>query len=208
MSESPRVKICGMRELEHALVAAECGADFIGFVFAPARRRIEPSLARDIADQVPNCPGRVGLFVNESPGVVNRVSDEVGLDYVQLCGDETPDYLGQIDRPAIKSIAVSGAKSLAAAQVYRDRGATVLFDAFAPGQHGGTGISFDWSIFERDRPKFPFILAGGLDPENVFEAIRVARPWCVDVSTGVEIDGRKDSGLISEFVRAARSVRV
>ena len=208
MSESPRVKICGLRELEHALVAAECGADFIGFVFAPARRRIEPALAREIADQVPNSPGRVGLFVNESPGVVNRVSYEVGLDYVQLCGDETPDYLGQVDRPAIKSIAVSDAHSMTAAQNYRDRGATVLFDAYAPGQHGGTGISFDWSIFEENRPGFPFILAGGLNPDNVCEAIKIANPWCVDVSTGVEIDGRKDSGLISEFVRAARSVRV
>ena len=207
MSESPRVKICGLRELEHALMAAECGADFIGFVFAPARRRIEPASAREIATQVPNCPDRVGLFVNESPDLVNRVADEVGLDYVQLCGDETPEYIEQVDRPTIKSIAVSDAESLTAAQDYRDRGATVQFDAYAPGERGGTGISFDWAIFEEHHPGFPFVLAGGLNPENVREAIRMAKPWCVDVSSGVEIDGRKDSRLIAKFVRAARSVR-
>ncbi len=207
MSGHPRVKICGLRELEHALVAAECGANFIGFVFAPARRRIEPARAREIVRQVPNCPSRVGLFVNESPELVNSIADEVGLDYVQLCGDETPEYLAQINRPAIKSIAVSDANSLTGVQDYHDRGATVQFDAYAPGQRGGTGISFDWSIFEHNRPRFPFVLAGGLNPDNVSEAIRIARPWGVDVSSGVEIDGRKDSNLIVDFVQAARSVR-
>lgn len=206
MSGSPHVKICGIRELEHALVAAECGADLIGFVFAPARRRVEPARAREIATQVPRCTSRVGLFVNESPCLVNKVAGEVGLDYVQLCGDEPPEYIRQIDRPAIKSIAVSDADSLKVAQDYRDRGATVLFDAYAPGQRGGTGISFDWGMFEENRPEFPFVLAGGLNPDNVCEAIRIAKPWGVDVSSGVEIDGRKDSKLIADFIRAARSV--
>ena len=206
MNESPHVKICGIRELEHAMVAAECGADFIGFCFAPARRRVEPAVAREIATQVPSFPSRVGLFVNESPELVNQVADEVGLDYVQLCGDETPDYIGQINRPAIKSIPVTGAGSLRVAQDYRDRGATVLFDAHSPGERGGTGISFDWGIFSERRPEFPFVLAGGLNPHNVCEAIRIAKPWGVDVSSGVEIDGRKDSNLIAEFVQAARSV--
>lgn len=186
-------------------MAAERGADLLGFVFAPAQRQIEPTQARGIVSQLGNGPDRVGLFVNESPGVVNRVADDVGLDYVQLCGDEPPEYVDEIDRPTIKSIAVDDAGSFKTAEKYHRRGARVLFDAHVHGQRGGTGVSFDWSIFERDRPGFPFMLAGGLNPDNVGKAISTARPWGVDVSSGVEIGGRKSSELIAEFIRTVRS---
>ncbi len=206
MSERLRVKICGLKELEHALVATECGADFLGFVFAPSKRRLTPAVAREIIRQLPAGPARVGLFVNESPALVNEIAAEVGLDYVQLCGEEPPDYLDEIERPAIKSITVLDTSDIERAAGYYEKGATALFDAQVPGQGGGGGRSLDWSLLKAHRPAFPFLLAGGLNPANVQEAIMAVRPWGVDVSSGVEVDGRKSSELIAAFIQAARRV--
>ncbi|MDQ7801758.1 MAG: phosphoribosylanthranilate isomerase [Armatimonadota bacterium] len=198
-----RVKICGICTEAAALAAAEAGADAVGFVFYPGSSRyVSPERAAQLSRLLPPFVVRVGVFVNAPVAVVERISDQVGLDLVQLHGDEPPEVCARAPRRVIKAVRVEGTEALRRAAEYP--ACAVLLDAYVPGRYGGTGRPFDWSLLcQIDRP---VILSGGLTPENVAEAVRRVRPYAVDVSSGVETDGEKDPRRIEAFVRAVREV--
>ncbi|MCL6609913.1 MAG: phosphoribosylanthranilate isomerase [Peptococcaceae bacterium] len=198
-----RVKICGICDLETALRAVEAGADALGFVFAPGRRRVGPEQARQIAASLPPFVSRVGVFVNPSLEEVNDIAGYAGLDTIQLHGDEPPEFCSALGcrYRVVKSFAVAEKSDLQAVGRYRVN--AYLLDARVPGFRGGTGRTFDWRLAENFRAG-PLILAGGLNRDNVQEAVKIARPFAVDVSSGVETNGRKDYDKIREFVRRVK----
>lgn len=208
------LKICGIRELEHAQVAAESGASLIGFVFVPVRREVKPEIAREILETVrqahADSPAAVGLFVNESSETINRIVAEVGLDLVQLHGDESPELANELDVPAVKALRPDAGQTEAAVreavEAYLSTFQAVQLDSHVPGQWGGTGVKGDWELAANLARDYPLVLAGGLSPENVVEAISSVAPAVADVSTGVETDGRKDVEKIRQFISNARSV--
>ena len=196
-----RIKICGITRLDDAWAAVDAGADAIGFIFADSPRQITPDAARTIAKSLPPFICRVGVFRNASENTVRDIVARIGLNACQFHGDESPGYCDLCPARPIKRVdpsRIDSAKSLqAVAAAYRV--AVILLD---PG--GGSGQSFDWSL-ARDFPG-PLILAGGLTPENVGDAIRIARPYAVDVSSGVESSpGRKDPLKLHRFIQAVRS---
>lgn len=199
------VKVCGITNVRDAAGAAEAGADAIGFVFAKSPRRVTPAAAKKIAASVPADVEKIGVFVNEKPSIVRRIAKQCGLAAVQLHGDESP-----ADVKALKGLHVLKAFRVGAdfdARVLRKYGAAkaFLFDAKAPGAYGGTGKTFDWKILKRAAVKKPVVLSGGLNPKNVARAVKTARPFAVDVSTGVEkTPGKKDLRLVREFIQNAK----
>jgi phosphoribosylanthranilate isomerase len=199
------IKICGLRTVEHALVAAGAGADMVGLVFASSRRQVDVKQAATIAAAIrtlaPPHPQIVGLFVNTPVAIINAVADSVGLDLVQLSGDETLADATGVSRPILKSIRMDGSGREAA---WAETGVRLLVDAHVAGAYGGTGARADWSRATELARRAPLILAGGLDPSNVVEAIIQVRPWGVDVSSGVEEGGVKSEAKIRAFIAAAR----
>ncbi len=214
-----QVKICGVRTVEDALTAAEAGADFIGLVFVPGRRRrLEISEAASIVSSVRQCfphsPRFVGLFADQPLAEVNQTIQSCGLDAAQLCGAESPEYCEQTDAQVIKVLHVPDSASGETAteefasrlETYADAGNMVTLDRLVEGLQGGTGQRFDWSIASRlSGLGHRFLLAGGLTPENVTAAVSTVNPWGVDVSSGVETDGVKDPERIKQFIRVARN---
>lgn len=198
-----RVKICGIRTEAAARAAAEAGADAVGFVFYPrSPRYVSPERAAQLTHLLPPFVARVGVFVNAPVAVVERISDQVGLDLVQLHGDEPPEVCARMPRRVIKAVRVDGPQALERARHYP--ACALLLDAHVPDRYGGTGRRFDWSLVRGlDRP---VILSGGLTPDNVAQAVRQVRPYAVDVSSGVETDGDKDPRKVAAFVRAVRQV--
>lgn len=200
-----RIKICGITRTEDAQAAARLGADAIGFVFHPASPRyVAPDRAAAIADALPAFVTTVGLFVDAQESDIRSVLATVPLDLLQFHGAESPALCARFGRPWIKAIAMAPGVDLlqSAADYARSRG--LLVDAFVPGLHGGTGTRADWSAIPASLP-LPIILAGGLTPDNVGEAIRVVRPWAVDVSSGVERGkGVKDHEKMAAFIRGVR----
>ncbi len=216
-----KVKICGIRQLDHALAAAQAGADYIGLVFVPQRhRRVEADAAREIVSGLKasgskadgeNVPRVVGLFAGQPVKEVNNVVKTCGLDLVQLCGAESLEYAQQMKAPVIKVVHVPGSNvadwnDLAASiQAFRTAGHLVALDRQADGLQGGTGQNFDWDIAAKLSGRGQeFFLAGGLTPDNVARAVAQVHPWGVDVSSGVETDGEKDPDKIRAFVENAK----
>jgi phosphoribosylanthranilate isomerase len=205
------VKICGLRTAEHALVAAEAGADLLGFIFAPARRQIDPSEATRIGAAVraiippSHMPTLVGVFVDEAPERMRAVAEECGLGAIQLSGDEAPAIASQLAGIAIvKTIRFQDTVNERAWLQNTPPNVRLHVDAHVPGAYGGAGVRADWEQSQRLARQHPILLAGGLTPANVGAAIGQVRPWGVDVSSGVETDGVKDSAKIRAFVAAAR----
>jgi phosphoribosylanthranilate isomerase len=203
------VKICGMTRVEDALAAAHAGAHAIGLVFADkSPRLVEVEKAASIVRALPPFVTSVALFVNPEPGQVREVIQRVRPQMLQFHGDETPDFCADFDLPFLKAVRMgAGVDLLQYARLYgAARG--LLLDAFVEGVHGGTGAVFDWSLIPRNFP-LPLVLAGGLDPGNVGEAIRRVRPWAVDVSSGVESSrGIKDAAKVAAFIRGVRDADV
>jgi len=200
-----RIKICGLTNLGDALSAVELGADALGFVFAESPRRISPQRAAGIIDSLPPFLTCVGLFVDESPGAVRKIIEECRLDVLQFHGNESPDYCRQFRIKIIKAFGIKNENSLQVIPHYQVD--AYLLDTYGEGTPGGTGESFNWDLALRAR-EFgrPIILAGGLDVDNVAEAIGKVRPYGVDVSTGVEAEpGKKDHKKMKEFIKAVRS---
>ncbi len=194
-----RVKICGIRRLEDALAAVEAGADAIGLNFwRPGRRYVAPETARAIARAVPPFVAKVGVFANEEAEVVRKIADVCALDALQFHGEETPEFCDRFDRHVIKAIKIRDAGSLR--QLERYRVAAFLLDAHVPGAMGGTGQTFDWTLARAAHASGRVILSGGLTQENVAAAIEAARPYAVDVASGVETHGEKDPVKIRAFI--------
>ena len=206
-----RVKICGITNLRDALLAAEAGADALGFNFWQGSPRfIEPAMAKRIIVELPPLVTLVGLFVNESPGRVKRVAKQTGFSTVQLHGDESPKEvkaLAAAGLTVIKAVTVGGDFRAADLRAFGAADAFLL-DAQVKGLWGGTGRRFDWAKARAARRSGQIILAGGLTPENVARAIRAAQPYAVDVSSGVERrPGRKDPEKVRRFISRAKGVR-
>ena len=213
-----KVKICGIQRLEDALVASETGADFLGLVFVPQRRRrLDVASAQDIVSvlktSVAQVPQVVGLFADQSLEDVNEIIDACNLDLVQLCGKESLEYCQQVKAQVIKAVHVGGSGSDAEVveglaervEDYCNAGHLVTLDRLIEGVQGGTGQSFDWSIASQlSRRGLPFLLAGGLTPDNISQSVAEVNPWGVDVSSGVETNGVKDHAKIRSFINNAR----
>lgn len=211
------IKIDGLREPEHAAAAVAAGADLIGFIFAPARRQVASEMAAAcIAAARAEGSGRafaaVGVFVDASAEEIGRVVAESGIDLVQLHGEESPALLSEIPAPAVKVFRPRPgvvAAAIRSEMARFDRApkppVAVLIDGFTPDAAGGTGARADWGLAAQIAAERPILLGGGLDPENVGDAIRRVRPHGVDVSSGVESAGVKDAARIEAFIRAARS---
>jgi phosphoribosylanthranilate isomerase len=199
-----RIKICGMTELDDALHAVDCGADALGFVFfAGSPRAVTEKRARAIIAALPPLVTVVGLFVNEDPGIVRRIADHCGLDVIQYHGDESPETVGLSPRRAIRALRVRNDAFLQEMEEYPSSG--LLLDAWVAGTFGGTGVQCNWTIAAKMAKKRAVILAGGLTPENIAEAIQTVHPYGVDVCSGVESSpGRKDHQKVAAFIRAAR----
>lgn len=185
-----------------AEVVAAAGADAIGFVFAPGRRHVTVNAAREIASALPPFVTKVGVFVDEDAARVGDIADEVRLDAVQLHGSESPEYCAGLRVPIIKAIRMRDEGSLAAMVRYRVMG--LLLDSYDPDLAGGTGRPFNWQLAAGVRAPAPVILSGGLNAENVREALQIVQPYGVDVSSGVETDGRKDPAKIRTFIARVR----
>ena len=213
-----RFKICGLREASHAVVAAESGADFLGWNFVHGvRRQISEERGKAAISEYRKLrgeggPKQVGLFANKPLEEVNRIVRRCGLDLAQICGDEPLDYLDRVDVPVIRQVKVrvdgptdsAIAEALETVSAVADRGHMVVLDRHEAGALGGTGLSFDWDIARKVAERYDFLLAGGLSPDNVASAIDRVRPWAVDVSSGVEKDGVKDPDKIVAFARQVR----
>ncbi len=204
-----RIKICGITSIDDALAAARAGADAIGLVFADkSPRRLELAQAAGIVAALPPFVSTVALFVNPEASRVEAVLREVRPDLLQFHGEEPAGFCRSFGVPYLKAARVRpGVDLLQYAADYADaRG--LLLDAYSSHAHGGTGERFDWNLIPADLPK-PLILAGGLNADNVAEAVRQTRPWAVDVSSGVEAaPGRKDAGKIAAFMNEVRNANV
>ncbi len=201
-----RIKICGITRIEDALAAIAAGADAIGFVFyAKSPRAVTPAQAGAIIAALPPFVTTVGLFVDMPRAELTQLLKEVPLDLLQFHGDESPADCGGYGRPYIKALRVKQGDDVAASIARYPEASGVLLDTYVAGTPGGTGEAFDWSLVPRNAAK-PVILAGGLTPENVGDAVRQVRPYAVDVSGGVEAGkGIKDAAKIQAFIQQARA---
>lgn len=208
--------------MKAALAAYEAGADAVGFILAPSRRQVSPERVQSLIMGMEHDIDKVGVFVDATPEEMERIASYVGLTAIQMHGSEPPAYIDRVSLPVIKALRIRSSADLAALPAY-GKAAGLLLDPYVEGQHGGTGRTLDWYLAaEAARvleaagiplagpgdPLTPgkprLILAGGLTPENVAEAIEAARPGGVDVSSGVETDGQKDIDKIYDFIDLAK----
>lgn len=204
-----RVKICGITRVEDARAAVNLGADAIGLVFyAPSPRNVSVEQARAIIEVVPPFVTVVGLFVDPEPQHVQSVLHHCRLGLLQFHGDEAPDFCLRFDLPYIKAARVRPGADLVQYLSPHMAARGWLLDAYNDKLYGGTGESFDWKLIPRDLAR-PVILSGGLSPDNVNAAVRTARPWAVDVSSGVEVaKGIKDAAKIAAFIAGVKHADV
>jgi phosphoribosylanthranilate isomerase len=201
-----KVKICGITNLGDARVAADAGADAIGLVFAESPRRVSVERAKEIAAALPQDVLKVGVFVDAGPEEVLRIAREVGLDYAQLHGDEPPEAVAEIRGGRVgvmKALRVRNAEALAVIEQY---GADLfLLDTWSAKARGGTGVRFDWELAKSLIGRDNIVVSGGLDPENVREAIEYFEPYGVDASSSLEErPGKKSGERVRRFVGAAK----
>ena len=204
-----KVKICGITNWSDARGAVEAGADFLGFNFyRESSRYISPAAARRIVQRLPEKVASVGVFVNESEREMLTIARRVGLDYVQLHGDETADVVSRMRRSVRVIKAVRVRESFRVAQLANfKRASSILLDGFDSRLRGGTGKSFNWKLAKSAGRKRQIFLAGGLTPENAAEAVSAARPFAIDVCSGVESrPGKKDLARMRALVAAVRPV--
>jgi phosphoribosylanthranilate isomerase len=199
-----KVKICGTTSLKDAFLAVESGADAIGFIFYKmSPRNISQKEAKEIILQLPPFIETVGVFVNETSDKINRIAEQCKLNSIQLHGEESPALCRRVKRKVIKAFRVKNADSLKSIASYDVSG--FLLDSYNDGSKGGTGQVFDWNLALRVKKQGPVILAGGLNPYNVFTAIHRVKPYGVDVCSGVENSpGIKDHEKIREFIKSVR----
>jgi phosphoribosylanthranilate isomerase len=211
-----KVKICGLTGEVEAMAAAEAGADYLGLVFASSRRQVDVDKASMIIAQLRQrhpCPEIVGVFVNRPAEEVNHIASICGLDRVQLSGVETWDYCRNIEKPLIKVVHIISETRFTDVIQEIDNNSSwvlekrllILLDSLSKGNYGGAGQVIDWRLAGEVSARFPVIVAGGLTPQNVARMISEVKPWGVDVSSGVETEGKKDIDKIRKFILAAKS---
>ena len=201
-----RIKVCGITCQEDARIAVAAGADGLGFIFVEqSPRLVEPDMVRAITEELPPFVDRIGVFLDEEIDVIKEIVHYCHLTLVQLHGSESPEYCRKISSQVIKAFSIrteSDSEELAA---YADAASGFLLDTYHKDMAGGTGKAFDWKLVEQVKPPGPVILAGGLTPENVGEAIKQVKPFAVDVNSGVEYQpGRKDSDKLKNFAHEVR----
>lgn len=198
-----KVKICGLTEKNHVIAAVEAGADAIGFVFATSSRRVTVEKAQELAKLIPKNVLKIGVFVDETAEELKRIFEAVPLDFIQYHGDENPDFIKMNGLPSIKALPVRSIEDIEKASSYEVD--YYLFDAPGTVYNGGSGVTFNWELLQDSKIQVDrIILAGGLNAGNIAEAISRVRPFMVDVSSGVELDKRKDANLIRAFVQAVK----
>jgi phosphoribosylanthranilate isomerase len=201
----PRINICGITRESDAHYAASLGVDAVGFVLAESPRRIEPPTVQKICLSLPPFVTTVGVFVDMDLDALREIAGLCRLNWVQLHGNESPDYCKALGLKVLKAIRVKDMQSIETMAMYRDCVKGFVLDAYVKGQQGGTGKSFDWSLANEAKKYGPIILSGGLTPEHVREAIRMVEPYGVDVSSGVEsAPGIKDRDKMRRFVEQVR----
>ncbi len=207
------IKIDGFRDVIAAKAAVAAGAGAIGFILAASRRQISPeSIAAILAELPAVRPPVVGVFVNESPGAIDDIVGVSGVDVIQLAGDELPSILDRLDYPVWKALRFAAGTTIDEASRVVESWLSpsrpvqaVIVDAAVPGSYGGSGHVADWDLAAGLAETYPVILAGGLTPANVANAIEAVRPMGVDVSSGVEVDGAKDPARIRAFIDESRA---
>ena len=209
------VKICGISDIESAIAASQAGTDYLGMVFAPSRRQVSPEKGLEIIEaihQLDSRPQVVGVFVNKPAVEVKQIANYCKLDWVQLNGDETWEYCKKIQKPFIKvfHIAPDTRQAEISADVWKGYSLIppnqliCLLDSAAEGTYGGTGTTFNWKVAKAVSEKFSVMIAGGLTSDNVSQLIKDTNPWAVDVSSGVETNGKKDAAKIKTFIETVR----
>ncbi len=200
-----RIKICGIKEALHALVAADAGADAIGLVFySDSPRYVTPGAAANVVAMLPPFVSTVGLFVDASESKVRETLQHVRLDLLQFHGTESAEFCESFGVPYVRAVPMEEGTNLLEWVSRFSTARALLLDAHEPGKPGGTGRTFDWTGIPPDLP-IPVVLSGGLNPENVGRAVREVKPWAVDVSSGVEVTrGSKDPRKIVEFIRSVQ----
>jgi phosphoribosylanthranilate isomerase len=202
-----KVKICGITDVETGVAAAHYGADAIGFVFAESKRKVTTLQAKEIIAHLPKEVYKVGVFVNETRDEIEKICATVGLTHIQLHGDESALFSESLSLPVIKAISFQGNESLEAIGNFPSD--FILLDSPRGKYRGGNGTVFNWNdVNPHLIKKQKVILAGGLDTDNVEEAIKIIRPYMVDVSSGVETEGEKDLKKIKTFIEIAKSIPV
>ncbi len=200
-----KIKICGITNIEDALFAISLGVDAVGFVFAESRRRITAVDASQIIDELPQSVLKIGVFVNEEEQRVREILQVCRLNMIQFHGDESPKYILKFREEVIKSFRIENENSLKNIPKYK--AIAYLLDTYSQEGYGGTGETFNWDLAVKAKKFGPIILAGGLTPDNVVEAINQVQPYGVDVSSGVEsYPGKKDPKKLEKFVKRVRGI--
>ena len=206
------VKLCGLQTLEDATAAIEAGASALGFILAESKRQVTPELLGSIRDNLVNPPTIVGVTVNHTAAELNQLFEDARLDMVQLSGNEPIEILDELEMPVIKALRFPEGTDFntATSEVdawlnHRHAPELVMIDGHKAGAYGGTGVKADWRLLQEISVRYPIVLAGGLDPGNVAEAIRQVNPIGVDTASGTETDGVKDPAKLKAFVQNARA---
>ena len=198
------VKICGLKTLEDVQAAVGAGADFIGFIFAESSRKVQPEVVREIGRNLPGHVKKVGVFSNQDEGDVIRTATIAGLDYIQLHGNESTSFVERMPLPVIKAFAIDSEEDL---ENLHDCPAEYLLVDLPKGS-SGKGLTLDWEMLQKAKlPLDKVFLAGGLNPDNVDQAILAVSPFGVDVASGVENDGVKDATKIKAFITKAKNIQ-
>lgn len=205
------VKLCGLRTLDDAKVAIEAEASALGFILAESKRQVTPEFVAGLRDEIVSPPTIVGVTVNRSPSELNLLFEDARLDMIQLSGDEPVDVLDELEMPIIKALRFQEGTSIddATGEVdawlsHRHPAELVIIDGYKMGAYGGTGVKADWRLLHEVSVRYPIVLAGGLDPDNVALAIQQVNPLGVDTASGTETDGTKDPEKLKAFVKNAR----
>lgn len=206
MALRTRIKVCGITCKEDARAAVAAGADGLGFIFVKqSPRLVDPDIVRAITGELPPFVNSIGVFYDEEIEVVEEIINYCHLTLVQLHGSESPEYCRSVSRPVIKSFSVHPETESQELATYSEVASGFLLDTYHKDMAGGTGKVFDWKLVEQIQPPGPVILAGGLNPENVGDAIRLVKPFAVDVNSGVEYQpGRKDTDKLKSFADEVR----
>jgi phosphoribosylanthranilate isomerase len=201
-----KVKICGITDESTASAAVAFGADALGFVFAESKRYVEPEIAQAIVAQLPKNVLKVGVFVNETREKIEEIAEMAGLTHIQLHGDESPEFCGSIKLPVIKAMSIEEDDHQLVIETFPCD--YILLDGPKGKYRGGNGMAFNWTTVQSENFQGKkVILAGGLNVENIESAVRLVKPYMVDVSSGVETDGVKDLKKIETFINKAKASR-